>query len=251
MSWRPAYVAMVAVLLLGVAVLVLRCGGRDRRDASPPAAVGARAAAPEPPPPAPVQAQPALPASPSSVDRDPVATSSPPASSPSVAPASAPASTSIAGEVSIPTELPDTPSFDSELSRDGRVRDYREVYTYQLGLMAFYQRCMQGRIARGLIYYYIRWNVDQDSHVASSPTFQRADVPSEGNVTPDDELAFAACVKEYLATHDRVVLPHGGENGEAWGMRAAFPLSDSALLKMIAKAKAEPGSRAPSTTSHP
>ena len=139
----------------------------------------------------------------------------------------------------MPTELPDSPSFNSELSRDGKIRDYREVYTYQLGLMAFYQSCMKGRIAHGTIYYYIKWQVDQESHIASSPTFEGTGVPPEGDVTPEDELAFAACVKEYLTTHDRVALPHGGKNGEAWGMRAAFPLSDSVLLKMIAKANAE------------
>lgn len=73
-------------------------------------------------------------------------------------------------------------------------------------------------------------------------------MPSEGDVTPEDELAFAACVKEYLATHDRLSLPHGGENGEAWGMRAVFPVQESMLLKLIAeaKAKAEALPRAPS-----
>lgn len=249
---RSSYVGIAAVLLLGVAVFVLCRGGGN---ASRPAAVS-RSAAPEPPWAAPVQAPPALPASPSGVDRDRVASPppspppSPPAQRPPVAAASTPLSSSFDDEIPIPTELPDTPSFNTELSRDGRVRDYREVYTYQLGLMAFYQRCMKGRIAHGVIYYYLRWQVDPDSHVASSPVFEHADVPSEGNVTPDDELAFAACVNEYVASHDRVVLPHGGANGEAWGMRAAFPLRDSALLQMIAKAKAEPGSQAPSTTSH-
>ena len=112
------------------------------------------------------------------------------------------------------------------------------MYTYQLGLMAFYQNCMKGRIKRGVIYYYIKWGVDED-HIATAPFYDRTEVPSEGDVTPEDERAFEACVKEYLATHDRVSLPHGSPNGEAWGMRAVFPLSDSPLLKMIAEAEAD------------
>jgi hypothetical protein len=141
-------------------------------------------------------------------------------------------------DVVVPTELPDSPSFEKGLSRNGAIRDYREVYTYQLGLMAFYQQCMKGRIKRGLIYYYIKWGVDDD-HLATAPFYDRADAPSEGDVTAEDELAFEACVKEYLATHDRVSLPHGSPSGEAWGMRAVFPLSESPLLKMIAEAKAD------------
>lgn len=144
--------------------------------------------------------------------------------------------------MAIPTELPDSPSLAMKLGRDGAVPDYREAYAYQLGLMASYQRCMRGRVAYGAISYYVRWSVDEESHVASSPTVESTGVPSEGDVTPEDEAAFVACVKEYLATHDRVVLPHGTSSGESWGLRAVFPLRDSPLLRMIAEAKAERGS---------
>ena len=214
---RSIFIGVAVAVLLVVAVIGLRRGG-DRRDASSPA----------------VRAEPEA-ASPSS-DRGPVATPSrPPATASSATPPSLP----VDEEVPIPTELPDSPSFVKELSRDGAIRDYREVYTYQLGLMAHYQKCMKGRIKRGLIYYYIKWGVDDD-HIATAPFYDRTAVPSEGDVSPEDEVAFEACVKEYLATHDRVSLPHGSPNGEAWGMRAVFPLSESALLKMIAQAKADP-----------
>src|SRR4029079_18342009 len=69
---------------------------------------------------------------------------------------------------SIPTELPDSPSLARKLSRDGVVPDYREVYTYQLGLMAFTEQCMRGRVAKGVIYYYIHWDIDED-HFGTSP----------------------------------------------------------------------------------
>ena len=232
MRSRSLYPCLAALLLLGVAAIAFRRG--DRGDAPRPALARVSSA---------------VPVSPDSVGPGTVAAIQPTPSRPSPSPvsATAPATSSADEEVAIPTALPESPTLAKELSRDGTVRDYREVYTYQLGLMAFYQKCMRGRIARGLIYYYIKWDVDEN-HVASSPFFDPAPVPSEGAVTPEDELAFAACVKEYLATHDRLSLPHGGENGEAWGMRAVFPVQESMLLKLIAeaKAKAEAPPRAPS-----
>jgi len=118
--------------------------------------------------------------------------------------------------------------------------------------MAFYEKCMNGRVRRGIIYYYIKWQVDED-HLATSPVFEFADLPPEGAISEDDKLAFARCVKEYLAAHDQVYLAHAGQNGMAWGMGAVFPLSDSNLLKMIADAKRNPESgaaRSPSLPSH-
>ncbi|HSS01782.1 MAG TPA: hypothetical protein VLM79_32215 [Kofleriaceae bacterium] len=151
---------------------------------------------------------------------------------------------------SIPTELPESPSLDKVLSADGMRTDYRESYTYQLGLMSSYQECMNGRIAKGVIYYYIDWQVDEN-HLASSPAFQRAYVPPEGQVSQEDEGAFATCVNEYLTSHDQVYLPHTGAGGASWGMRAVFPLSDSPLLKMIADAKANREVEDPSAASRP
>ena len=232
MSLRPLHLGLTAALLVAVAVIVVRRG--DHGDVPPPATIPVQRAAQNPPP----APEPAVQESPISVGQGPAATvERRPSPSPGVS-RGAPRSSSVAQELTIPTEVPDSPGLEKELGRDGTVPDYREVYTYQLGLMAFYRDCMKGRIARGVIYYFIKWQVDEASHLASSPFFDRADVPVEGTGTPEDEVAFAACVKEYLATHDRVKLPHGGPNGEAWGMRAVFPLSDSPLLKMIAAAKA-------------
>jgi hypothetical protein len=216
-SWmmrpRSVYVGIgagVAVVVLLVVAAIGLCRGGDRGDAPP--AVDRRDA-----PSSAVRAEPEVPALSSSVGRGSVVADE---------------------ELPVPTELPDSPSLAKELSRNGAIPDYREVYTYQLGLMAFYQACMKGRIRRGLIYYYIKWGVVED-HIATAPFYDRADVPSEGDVTPEDELAFEACVKEYLATHDRVSLPHASPSGEAWGMRAVFPLSESFLLKAIAEATAD------------
>ena len=97
---------------------------------------------------------------------------------------------------------------------------------------------MASRIARGLLYYYLVWQVDVD-HLASAPTFEWADEPAEGDVSSEDKLAFAACVKGYLAEHDSVYLPHAVPPRLHWGMGAIFPLSDSPLLQAIAKAEAE------------
>src|SRR5204862_794463 len=62
-------------------------------------------------------------------------------------------------EPSIPTELPDSPRLEAQLSRNGNVPDWREQYTYQLGLMASYDKCMNARVRHGIVYYYIKWQV--------------------------------------------------------------------------------------------
>jgi hypothetical protein len=105
----------------------------------------------------------------------------------------------------------------------------------KLFVNASYEKCMGGQIEKGGIYYYINWQVDEHHH-GFSPTFEFADVPTEGEVSEEDKLAFAACVNDYLATHDQVELPHAGRAGMSWGKHAVFPLSDSQLLKMIAEA---------------
>jgi hypothetical protein len=138
----------------------------------------------------------------------------------------------------IPTELPESPSLAKKLSRDGAVPDYREVYTYQLGLMAFTEQCMGGRVAKGVLYYFIHWDVDED-HLGTSPRVEAAGVPPEGQVTEDDQQALLACVKQYVASHDQVQLPHAAPGDVSWGNRAVFPLSDSLLLRWIAEAKSE------------
>jgi hypothetical protein len=102
---------------------------------------------------------------------------------------------------------------------------------------------MGGRVAKGGIYYYIHWQVDDDN-IASSPVVQLADVPPEGQVSIEAQLAFVECVKAYVADHNEVALPHAGTNGATWGFHAIFPLSDSQLLKLIAAATSENGSGA-------
>jgi hypothetical protein len=168
-------------------------------------------------------------------DRSSTATGSARSFPSSVAANSPPAMLSVESEAPIPTELPDSPRLEARLSRNGNDPDWREGYTYQLGLMAFYEKCMKGRIEHGVIYYYLKWQVDED-HLASSPVFQFADVPPEGSVSEDDKLAFAACVNAYLVTHDQAYLPHALQNA-AWGMGAIFPVRDSTLLRLIADAK--------------
>jgi hypothetical protein len=189
-----------------------------------------------PPLPAPDRAQPSAAVPPPGADRAPM-TAVPLRSASSIVARAATAVPSLVEQTWIPTELPDSPSLEQKLSRHGAFPDWREGYTYQLGLMAFYEKCMGGRVAHGIIYYYIRWQIDED-HLASSPAFQFGD-KSQGDVSKEDELAFAACVKAYLADHDHVYLPDTGPPSMSLAMGAIFPLSDSPLLKMIAEAKNE------------
>ena len=203
---RSRYLLLGAAAAISLAVVVLAIRHGDDT-------AGSAAQAPSP---APAQAPSQAPAR---AEPTPVPTPSRPAASTSaprgmpreVVSASAARRPSAVPATSIPTELPDSPGLHKTLSRDGAVPDYRESYTYQLGLMASYDKCMGGRIAKGVIYYYIHWQIDED-HVASSPAFEPAGVPTEGHVTKDDEVAFAACVKAYLATHDQMELPHAETN---------------------------------------
>jgi len=151
---------------------------------------------------------------------------------------------------SIPTELPDSTSLEQKLSRNGTSPDWRERYTYQLGLMASYEKCMGGRVAHGIVYYYITWQIDED-HLGSSPEFELANEPMQGDFAAENSLAFAACVKAYLAVHDSVYLPSTDGPRMAWGMGAIFPLSDSLLLKMIAEATNNNGPKPAGSDSAP
>ena len=140
---------------------------------------------------------------------------------------------------SVPTELPNTPTLEKQLSRDGTIPDWRERYTHQLGLMAHYEQCMNGRIKRGTIHYYIVWQIDKD-HMASSPRFKFIDEPAQDAITAEDRNAFAACVKAYLSQHDRLYLPSSRAQGNsAWRMGAVFPVSDSPFIKMVSEARQE------------
>ena len=227
-GWLPWIAA--AIIVLAIAALARRPDESARSPSSPahPSSVA--------------PAQPG-PASPGRVaPRSPVSATPRPALPENRAPSAPPPQTGPrVPATSIPTELPDSPSLARKLSRDGAVPDYREVYTYQLGLMAFTEQCMAGRVAKGIIYYYIHWEVD-DEHLGTSPRVEIAEgVPPEGQVTSDDQQALVACVKQYVATHDEVQLPHAANGEVAWGQRAVFPLSDSLLLQWIVEARPELG----------
>jgi hypothetical protein len=221
---RPRHLGIAAMLMAVAAVLATRREDRSRHVA-----------------PGPGRGEPAAPAASSRLRSAAVPAVPTRSSAPSGVRASTANASAVAAKTAIPTELPDSPVLQQQLSRDGASPDWREGYTYQLGLMAFYEECMAGRIAHGVIYYYITWQIDDD-HLGSSPVFEFAGEPMQGDISDDDRLAFAACVKEYIATHDHLSLPGRNPPRMVWGMGAIFPLSESPLLKMIAEATTPNGS---------
>jgi hypothetical protein len=136
----------------------------------------------------------------------------------------------------LPTELPRSAKIEEVL---GRTPDYRETYTYVLGLMAYYDECLGGQIERGIIEYSLRWAVGEDHVAYSQPPTIDEFLPS-GQVSEHAKVAFFECVKQYLAEHDSVVLPSAGID-TTWQMTAVFPVRESQLLKLIAGAQGEHG----------
>lgn len=141
---------------------------------------------------------------------------------------------------SVPLELPDSAMLEAYLNHNGTELDWRERYTYQLGLMAHYEKCVGARIEKGVIYYYINWEIDGD-HMASSPVFELAHEPMEGVISSDSQLVFAECVKQYLIANDHLYLAHRGPPGISWGMRAVFPVRDSPFVKKVIEATNQSG----------
>jgi hypothetical protein len=131
----------------------------------------------------------------------------------------------------IPTELPESPELDRILSRDGADPEYREAYTYQLGLMAYYDRCLHGRIKKGSIFYSIVWQ-NGEGQVAYAPKVAPT-VPPEGDLSPEDLEAFYKCVQEYVDAHSQLVVPALARSGSLWGLVAVFPITESNLLHLI------------------